>query len=447
MASAHVVSPPSTRRAQPPTTHQRPPLILVTGKSPLRNRGGLETYVKAHGLAGAQAGFDVHVFCVAARSHRTVSDWGVLHEVASPVRPFSSFMVLLHGAFMRRAVVALVQRSGTPGPMIVHGFGSWSAVAADISDSLCEAGIEAVPVASAYTTLLHEHRAMIEGLRREHGLFNLVRYWTRYLWVRWVADRFERNAYARSRAVLVNYDAVRTLLVESYGPGLPIRRLPYASELAFAETGPAAPVPQPIARLQPSHAPVLLCVSRHDPRKGTDVFIRALARLADAGIPFRACLVGAGPLLGADRALLATLGLEAQVSITGMVSDVQPYLEHADVFVLPSLEEGSGSVSLLEALQHGLPIVASACDGIPEDIRVSAAGDGAGTDSSGDVAALLVEPASEQALADALATVCADPALRSRLASRARSIHDQRFSAPGFVDALRGVYAELGVRP
>jgi glycosyltransferase involved in cell wall biosynthesis len=447
MGAAHAVSDEASLQP-PPAPHQRPLLVLITGKSPVRKRGGLETYVKAHGLAGAQAGFDVHVFCVAARSRQTATDWGMLHEVVSPARPFSSFMVLLHGKFTRRAVVELVKRSGSPGPIIVHGFGPWSSVAASVSEELAAARIEAVPVASAFTTLVHEHRAMIEGLRRDHGLFNLARYWTRYLWVRTVADRVECDGYVRSRVVLVNYDAVRALLVESYGSGLTIRRIPYASELAFEETdpgAPGAPVPEAIARLEPAGAPLLVSVSRHDPRKGADVLIRALALLAGAGIPFRACMVGPGSLLAANRALLARLGLETQVSITGKVPDVRPYLQHADVFVLPSLEEGSGSLSLLEAMQHGLPIVASGCDGIPEDIRVSAPGDEEGSRSQGEAAALLVEPASEQALADALGALIADTALRSRLGSRARSIHEERFSAPGFVEALRDVYAELGV--
>jgi glycosyltransferase involved in cell wall biosynthesis len=246
--------------------------------------------------------------------------------------------------------------------------------------------------------------------------------------------------------VLVNYESVRALLRESRGPELEIRQIPYASELAFRGTTPRAPVPDEVARLEPAGAPLILSVSRHDPRKGVDVLLRALAGLADSGVPFRACLLGLGPIINANRSLLARLGLERQVLITGAVADVGPYLAHADVFVLPSLEEGSGSLSLLEALQSGLPIVASRCDGIPEDVRIPA-GPGAPTPAStGEDAAVLVEPGNEQALQDALARVLSDASLRSRLGSRARSIFEQRFSAQGFAAALRDTYADLGVR-
>lgn len=420
--------------------------VFITGKDPLQSSGGLETYVRAHALAASQAGLDVDVFCIARRSSERPTDWGRLQAVGTPVRPIASFMAPLHGVFVRRAVIRHAWRFGSRGPVIVHGFGPWSMVAVAVSRALGRAGIESVPVASAYTTLLHEQRGMLGGVRRAHGVYNLARYAVRYLWVRALVDRLERRGYRRSRLVLLNYESVRTLLLGSCGPDLAVRRIPYASELAFDDLMPAPPVPAPIARLKPEDAPLILSVSRHDPRKGVDVLLRALARLAEADIPFRACLVGPGATLGVDRELSAQLGLQDQVAIPGRVLDVGTYYRHADVFVLPSLEEGSGSLSLLEALQSGLPIVATRCDGIPEDVHLGGEGTGvdAGTSSQA-AAAVLVEPANEQALTDALGRVLADSSLRSRLGSQARAIYEQRFSAEVFVDALRDTYAELGV--
>ena len=122
------------------------------------------------------------------------------------------------------------------------------------------------------------------------------------------------------------------------------------------------------------------------------------------------------------------------MAITGYVDDVFAYLQHADVYVLPSLEEGSGSVALLEALQAGTAVVASGCDGIPENVA-----DGA--------EAVLVEPGSVGALEAALATVLEDADLRERLAAGARKAYEERFSAPAFVAALGRTYADLGILP
>src|SRR5207253_2323071 len=108
-----------------------------------------------------------------------------------------------------------------------------------------------------------------------------------------VADRAERRGYEASDLVLVNYESVRMLLRAS-GCATEIRRLPYASAAAFTSNtdAPRQPLPDSIACLHPADAPLVVAVSRHDPRKGLDVLLNALGRLAGRGIPFRAALVG-----------------------------------------------------------------------------------------------------------------------------------------------------------
>jgi len=176
---------------------------------------------------------------------------------------------------------------------------------------------------------------------------------------------------------------------------------------------------------------LIVSVSRHDPRKGIPVLLRALAELRDAGVVFRACLVSGGEYIDANRRLAEQLNLSDQVALTGYVPDPFDYLQHADVFVLPSLQEGSGSLSLLEALQAGAAVVASNLDGIPEDV----------TDGE---SALLVEPGNVTALTQALRRVVTDTALRERLRQRARATFETRFSANAMSNALRDIYSELG---
>jgi glycosyltransferase involved in cell wall biosynthesis len=159
-----------------------------------------------------------------------------------------------------------------------------------------------------------------------------------------------------------------------------------------------------------------------------------LASLRARGTLFRACLVGGGALLPDHRRLARQLGLADTVEIPGFVPDSFAHLRRADIFVLPSLEEGSGSLALLEALQAGTPVVASAVDGIPEDVI-----DGE--------SALLVKPEDAEALATALARLLGDAGLRRRLARAGQETFRRRFSAAAFAGALREAYAELGVTP
>jgi len=142
-------------------------------------------------------------------------------------------------------------------------------------------------------------------------------------------------------------------------------------------------------------------------------------------------LVGGGPLLEFHRGLATQLGLNEVISIVGWVSDPAEYLRKADVFVLPSLQEGSGSLSLIEALQAGVPVVASQIDGIPEDV------------ADGD-SALLVEPGNVSQLCHALGQVITDATLRRRLKRRSRETFVEKFSSENFISALRSTYAELG---
>jgi glycosyltransferase involved in cell wall biosynthesis len=252
------------------------------------------------------------------------------------------------------------------------------------------------------------------------------------IWVRRMVAPLEKKGYLNSRLVLVNYEAVRQHLIATYDIGDKIRKLPYSPETAFRQ--PSGGLTRPFAVSSKAlGVPVVVAVSRHDARKGVDILLRALAGLKETGAPFRACLVGGGPLINSHR-LTDELGLRDLVAIVGPVSDSFSYLERADVFVLPSLEEGSGSLSLLEALQAGVACVASNIDGIPEDVV-----DGE--------TALLVSPGQPAELANAIKQLIGNATLRKDIAERGRHSFETRFSADLFIAALRQTYAELGVLP
>ena len=298
---------------------------------------------------------------------------------------------------------------------------------------LAARSIPAVPVASAYTTVSHEWRALIAGQRPGNGPA-VKSYLAWYPWMVSAGARAERRGYLASHVVLVNYASVRDLLERECGGALNVRTIPYAAPSAFLDLPEAAGRSEPaaIGGLEAHGAPLIVSVSRHDPRKGLDVLLRALAILRADQVAFRACLVGGGRLIAAHRRLAASLGLSGSVAIAGRVEDVFDYLGLADVFVLPSREEGSGSVALLEALQAGVAVVATRCDGIGEDIADGRDG-------------LLVPPGDPKALAAALRTLIEHRAVRERLAGRASELYRERFAAEAFVAALGDSYSQLGV--
>ena len=160
------------------------------------------------------------------------------------------------------------------------------------------------------------------------------------------------------------------------------------------------------------------------------MLLRALDLLHREGTPFRARIGSGGELFERHKRLAAQLGLEQHVSFTGWLDDPNTLLAAGDIFVLPSLEEGSGSIALVEAMRAGLAIVASRVDGIPESIEDGRDG-------------ILVEPADPAVLADALRRLLRDDGLRRRLSAEVVASYARRHSPEALVRDLATLYKDL----
>lgn len=418
-------------------------IVFIAGKDPLVEIGGHSSYVRAHARAAMRLGFEPHLFCVSDKTEVVQSDFGFVHRVATPFRPFRPLMTPFHSPLMSvKADRFLATRDD---PILIHSFGIGGYAGLTVARKLWRRGRKVNLIANAYTTVEHEARGKLNGVNRNHGFSRRFQHWVEYVWTIACLNRYERRLYSDSQLVITNYASVQRLVGARYGASVSMRQTPYASEMAFLRDQTERPeestvdlpaglptgLPTELEALKPAGAPLLVAVSRQDPRKGIDVLLRALAELQSRGVAFRACLVGGGLLLEAHQRLAERLGLGESVLLTGRVPDSYCYLRHADIFVLPSLQEGSGSVSLIEALQAGVAVVASNLDGIPEDV------------ADGD-SALLVPPGDATALSHALGRALTDAELRGRLRRRARETFVEKFSAEAFTAALRTVYAELG---
>ena len=172
----------------------------------------------------------------------------------------------------------------------------------------------------------------------------------------------------------------------------------------------AARAPEPVSHDEPARLeelgvrpPYVLFVGTIERRKNLVRLVRAHRRLAAEGLPHTLVLNGS-PGWGADTVDREIAGFGGTVVRTGGLdaATLDALYRHAEAFAYPSLYEGFG-LPVLEAMQHGVPVVASNTSSIPE-----VAGD----------AALLVDPTDEDALADALRRVLTDDALRADLRAR-----------------------------
>ena len=160
-------------------------------------------------------------------------------------------------------------------------------------------------------------------------------------------------------------------------------------------------------------------VDRH---KGQGTLIQAM-RLLAGELPVQLLLMGSGPDEASLRA--AASGLE-NVSFEGFADNLGDYMAALDLFAYPSNFEGLGS-ALLDAMQAGLPIIASDVGGIPEIVEAEKNG-------------LLVPPGDAEALANAIRRLYQDAELRNRLASSARDFV-QAYSPAAMAQRYAAVYA------
>jgi glycosyltransferase involved in cell wall biosynthesis len=121
-------------------------------------------------------------------------------------------------------------------------------------------------------------------------------------------------------------------------------------------------VPVPSEPWQPHERSVAVFVGRLAKEKGLDAFVDAWPIVRRDRPEARLVLVGDGPERAGLAAQVESLGLQGHVTFAGTSTDPSSYLRAADLFVLPSREEGM-SIALLEAMALGVPLVASAIPG------------------------------------------------------------------------------------
>lgn len=164
-------------------------------------------------------------------------------------------------------------------------------------------------------------------------------------------------------------------------------------------------------------------VGRLSQEKGPDVLLEALARLD--GLDFVASFVGGGPLEAELHARCSEIGLGERVRWHGTTTAADRLLTAFDVVVLPSRTEGTPLV-LLEAMERGVPVVATRVGGVPELVSP--------------LEVELVSPEDPEGLARAIGAVADAPGEYARRALAARRRQVERRKERSWVADYEDVY-------
>jgi glycosyltransferase involved in cell wall biosynthesis len=175
--------------------------------------------------------------------------------------------------------------------------------------------------------------------------------------------------------------------------------------------------------------PQLVFVGRLNPRKGPDLAIRALQRLVSIGIDAYLTVVGSvfpGYEWYADEleTLARDLDVRERVDFVGFQSDAAPFLERADVVIVPSRIEPFGTIAA-EGMAAERPTVVSDVQGLVEIVNDPLIGR---TFPVGDA----------QALAEVCREIIEDEALAIALARAGRSSVLKRFSVEQYAREIVG---------
>jgi glycosyltransferase involved in cell wall biosynthesis len=127
--------------------------------------------------------------------------------------------------------------------------------------------------------------------------------------------------------------------------------------------------------------------------------------------------------------MLTRAGASHRAWLPGERNDIAQLLRTMDLFVLPSLAEGSSN-TILEAMATGLPVVATAVGGNSELVHPGFTG-------------ILVPPRSPDLMAAAIADYCRIPEMGARHGMRARSQVIARHSLPAMARGYLAVYDSL----
>lgn len=177
---------------------------------------------------------------------------------------------------------------------------------------------------------------------------------------------------------------------------------------------------------------IVLTVGRLVPYKGLEVLIEA-ANFID--VDAVVIIVGDGPLMGTLKSQIAQNNLQGRVLLAGRLEDSElaSLFRHAAVFCLASTQRSEAfGVVLLEAMAHGLPVVAT---NIP--------GSGVSWVNEDGVSGVNVEVRNARALAEACNSLISNGELRRILALGARKRYEDFFTHEKAASKLMGIYKSM----
>jgi glycosyltransferase involved in cell wall biosynthesis len=281
-----------------------------------------------------------------------------------------------------------------------------------------------------HSDLVHAHIYASAAATANAGVPLVISEHTEALWQPRSARMVCRWVYARAEHVIAVSTAIRRRLIER--DSVPPQRITVIPNAVTSAATASHALPSLPAGWH--NVPLVGVVARLQPEKGVAAFLKAAACVAPLFPEVGFLVIGDGPLREELKTLARQLGLEQRVHFLGHRPDARALIELLDVLVVPSFTEGSPLI-VLETMAAGVPVVASAVGGIPDQVRHDKEG-------------LLVPPGDPRALGDALLRLLRDPDYARSLGEAGRERVASELGYANMLQRIETVYrAALGQPP
>jgi glycosyltransferase involved in cell wall biosynthesis len=382
-------------------------LIYVTAGFPT---GSGEAFFAAEVEALRALGHDVRLVPIRGRQQ-------VVHDDAQALLRFAVVRPLLDATIVWTALTEFARR---PGPVVAALGAVLRARSARVALKNLAVAPKALWLAALARSLRAEHiHAHWAGTTASAALIasrvsGAPWSFTAHRW-----DIDEDNVLGRKTA-----EAAFTRAIDRLGAEQVAAHASPEAEVLVVHMGVPLGEPQPSSRRDQGPSLRVLAAGNLVDKKGHNVLVDAAALLGARGTPVTIEIVGGGPLQQRLQSRIDSSSLGDVVRLVGPMPHGRLLGELAggrwDVVAQPSVVLADGEtegipVTLLEAMAHGVPVVASAIGGIPELLDGNAG--------------LLVPPDDPGALADALARLAAEPEFRAGLAELGRRRIADEFEA------------------
>ena len=181
--------------------------------------------------------------------------------------------------------------------------------------------------------------------------------------------------------------------------------------------------------LDPGHVPVVGTAGPLEAVKGLPFFLNAAQKVLATGRDVEFLVSGAGPEEGRLRRLATTLGIDQHVAFVPNLFDFSPSLSAMDIFCLPSLSQGLGTI-MLEAMALGKPVIATQVGGVEQIVRDNETG-------------LNIPPSNSGRLSERILELLDDPARARAIGEAGRQFVQCDFGVDRMVASTTEVYRNV----